>query len=72
MTEQQNHLKQVLEQQSTIINEIQNLSNTLNVKKETAIKLQGIVEYLSSCGVKLPEEESEKQLDSNSTVQDVP
>jgi len=71
MTEQQNHLKQVLEQQSTIINEIQNLSNTLNLKKETALKLQGVVEYLSSCGVKLPEEELEGQLDRNIAVQDV-
>ena len=57
MTEQENHLKQVLTQQKTLVDEINALNNQITSKREMAVKLQGIAEYLDQLGVKLPEEE---------------
>lgn len=57
MTEQQQHLSQALEQQKDVVNDINNLTNQLTVKRELALKLQGIIEYLEQIGVSLPEEE---------------
>lgn len=57
MTEQQEHLLQVVEQQKQIINDINNLNGQLNSKKEQLYKLQGIIEYLEQIGVTLPKEE---------------
>jgi hypothetical protein len=58
MTEQQKHLKSVIDQQKSLFTEIQDLSNQLNIKREAAMKLQGIFEYLTGTGVTLPEEET--------------
>ena len=57
MTDQQNHLKQVLEQQKGLIEEINALNSQITSKREMAVKLQGIAEYLDQIGVKLPTEE---------------
>ena len=59
MTEQENHLKQVLTQQKTLVDEINALNNQITSKREMAVKLQGIAEYLDQLGVKLPKEEEE-------------
>ena len=59
MTDQENHLKQVLTQQKTLVDEINALNNQIASKREMAVKLQGIAEYLDQLGVKLPEEEAE-------------
>ena len=59
MTEQENHLKQVLTQQKTLVDEINALNNQITSKREMAVKLQGIAEYLDQLGVKLPKEETE-------------
>ena len=59
MTDQENHLKQVLTQQKTLIDEINALNNQITSKREMAVKLQGIAEYLDQLGVKLPNEEDE-------------
>jgi len=57
LSEQQNHLQQVVEQQKTLIAEIQSLNSQVENKKNMATKLQGIAEYLDGLGVKLPEPE---------------
>ena len=57
MTDQQTHLKQVLEQQKGLIEEINALNSQITSKREMAVKLQGIAEYLDQIGVKLPTEE---------------
>ena len=57
MTEQENHLKQVLTQQKTLVDEINALNSQITTKRELAVKLQGIAEYLDQLGVKLPKEE---------------
>ena len=56
-TEQQNHLKQVVEQSNTLVNEINQLEGQAKSKREMLLKLQGIIEYLQQTGVELPKEE---------------
>ncbi len=57
LTEQQGHLKSILSQQKELANDINQLQAQLNAKKELFNKTQGVVEYLSTIGVKLPEPE---------------
>jgi hypothetical protein len=57
MIDHETHLKQVLESRKILSNEINDLNNSLNIKKEQFLKLQGIIEYLSSNGIKLEEPE---------------
>ena len=57
MTDQQNHLKQVLEQQKTLVAEINELNSAVESKKSMALKLQGVLEYLQQLGIELPKEE---------------
>lgn len=61
MTEQQQHLQQVIEQQQQVIAEINNLTNQLTTKREIALKLQGVLEYLEQTGVTLPAPEENVQ-----------
>ena len=56
-TEQQNHLKSVVEQSQTLVNEINQLEAQAKSKRDMLLKLQGIVEYLQQTGVELPKEE---------------
>ena len=60
MTDQENHLKQVLTQQKALVEEINALNSQITSKREMAVKLQGIAEYLDQLGVKLPKEEEEE------------
>ena len=55
LTEQQGHLQSILKQQQDLANEINQLNAQLNSKRELFNKTQGVVEYLSTIGVKLPE-----------------
>ena len=68
LTEQQKHLQSVLEQQQTLISEINTLEAQAKSKREMAVKLQGIAEYLNGIGVKLPEPEEAAPETSNTEV----
>ena len=57
LTEQQGHLQSILTQQKDLANEINQLNAQLQSKKELFQKTQGVVEYLNTIGVKLPEPE---------------
>ena len=59
-TEQQNHLKSVMEHAQTLATEINQLETQAKSKREMFLKLQGIVEYLQQTGVELPKEEEAK------------
>ena len=59
LTEQQTHLKSVIEQQQTISQEVQQLNAALDSKRSMFTKLQGVREYLEQTGVTLPEPEAE-------------
>ena len=68
LTEQQKHLQSVLEQQQTLISEINTLEAQAKSKREMAVKLQGIAEYLNGIGVKLPGQEEAAPETSNTEV----
>lgn len=51
MTEQQEHLKNLLEQRN-------NLEQQMNQNRELFWKVQGAIEYLNQIGVTLPQPES--------------
>ena len=57
-TEQQNHLKSVVEQSQTLVTEINQLEGQAKSKRDMLLKLQGIIEYLQQTGVELPKEET--------------
>ena len=61
MTDQQQHLEQVLEQQRTLVNEINELNSQVENKRSLAIKLQGVREYLEQLGVELPKEDEAEE-----------
>ena len=61
LTEQQGHLSSILNQQKELANEINMLQGQLQAKKELFQKTQGVVEYLQTIGVKLPEPEKPAQ-----------
>ena len=56
-TDQQKHLKSVVEQSQGLVNEINQLEGQAKAKREMLLKLQGIIEYLQQTGVELPKEE---------------
>ena len=58
LTEQQGHLASILSQQKDLANEINQLNAQLTSKKELFNKTQGVVEYLQTIGVTLPEPEA--------------
>ena len=58
LSEQQGHLKSILSQQQELANEINQLNAQLNSKRELFNKTQGVVEYLQTIGVKLPDPEA--------------
>ena len=60
-TEQQNHLKQGVEQSQTLVTEINQLEGQAKSKREMLLKLQCIIEYLQQTGVELPKEEEEAE-----------
>ena len=57
LTEQQTHLKSVIEQQQSLQQEVQQLNAALDSKRSMFTKLQGVREYLEQTGVTLPEPE---------------
>lgn len=61
MTEQQQHLEQILKQRTTLAQELETLNATLTSKRDMFLKLQGVIEYLSQIGVTLPQD-SEQDL----------
>ena len=72
MTDQENHLKQVLTQQKALVDEINALNNQITSKREMAVKLQGIAEYLDQLGVKVPEEKEEEAAATPEVVEEAP
>jgi hypothetical protein len=70
MTDQQTHLSSAIEQQKALIEEMKTLESNLSNKRELAIKLQGIIEYLNEIGVKLPEPEPEETVEDPEIVEE--
>jgi prefoldin subunit 5 len=60
MTEQQQHLEQLSNQQKELLQQLQQLNNEVALKKELILKVQGAIEYLQQLGVTIPEKTEEK------------
>ena len=58
LSEQQGHLASILSQQKELANDINQLQGQLTAKQELFNKTQGVVEYLQTIGVTLPEPEA--------------
>jgi len=59
MSEQQDHLKNLLTQRESLISEINALQAQASEKRELLLRASGAIEYLQQVGVKLPEAEPE-------------
>jgi len=60
MTEQQEHLANLVKQAQDLSLELEGLQNKDTVKRELFLKVQGAIEYLTQTGVSLPEPEPEE------------
>ena len=70
MTEQQQHLSNLLEQRDTLVKQVEALQTQLVQKRELALKVQGAIEYLEQIGVTVIEE-SEAVSEIEQPVQEV-
>jgi prefoldin subunit 5 len=61
MTEQQEHLANLLQQRQSLAQEIEGLNGQVTNKRELFLKVQGAIEYLQQIGVVLPEPEETVQ-----------
>lgn len=57
MTEQQQHLFELIQQRQQIISSIEDLSNKSNASRDLLLRVEGAIEYLEKVGVTLPEPE---------------
>jgi peptidoglycan hydrolase CwlO-like protein len=53
VTEQQEHLKNLLNQQKDLAKEVEQLQAQIESKRQTFFKVQGAIEYLNQTGVEL-------------------
>ena len=65
MTEQQEHLQNLLNQQKTIAKEVQELQEQIELKRQTFYKVQGAIEYLNQTGVELAGFETNEEVSEN-------
>ena len=58
LSEQQQHLRSLLEQREGLVNEINELNAQAAAKRELLLRASGAIEYLQQVGVELPKEEA--------------
>ena len=57
MSEQQQHLANLVGQRDQLLKEFETLQTQVGTKRELLLKVQGAIEYLTQVGVTLPQEE---------------
>ena len=57
MTDQQNHLTQLIEQRDNLASDLEKLGSQSTRTRELFLKTQGAIEYLQAVGVTLPDSE---------------
>ena len=67
MTEQQDHLKNLLNQQRDLAKEVQELQEQIEFKRQTFFKVQGAIEYLNQTGVELEGLETAPEVEDDQT-----
>ena len=58
MSEQQDHLSNLLAQRQTLVSEINDLNSQASAKRELLLRASGAIEYLQQIGVELPAPEA--------------
>ncbi len=71
MSEQQDHLANLLQQRQTLIDEINGLQQKAAEKRELLLRASGAIEYLTQIGVKLPEETPAEPVAETEVVEEV-
>ena len=56
------HLENLVNQQKQLVSEVNELNKQIEIKRETYLKLQGVIEYLTSSGVESSQEVKEDEL----------
>ena len=67
MTEQQDHLKNLLNQQKDLAKEVEQLQAQIEFKRQTFFKVQGAIEYLNQTGVELEGLETSPEVEDDQT-----
>ena len=67
MTEQQEHLKNLLNQQKDLAKEVEQLQAQIESKRQTFFKVQGAIEYLNQTGVELEGLETAPEVEDDQT-----
>jgi prefoldin subunit 5 len=62
MTDQQEHLANLLQQRQSLSQELESLQGQATAKRELFLKVQGVIEYLTQIGVVLPEPETVEEV----------
>jgi len=57
MNDQQTHLTQLVEQRTTLSQQLEGIQNQTTRTRELLLKTQGAIEYLEAVGITLPEPE---------------
>lgn len=57
MTEQQQHLTNLIQQRQSLTQELESLNGQMTNRRELFLKVQGAIEYLQQIGIVLPEPE---------------
>ena len=55
MSEQQEHLSNLVSQRNTLAQEINDLNSQASAKRELLLRASGAIEYLQQIGIELPE-----------------
>lgn len=61
MTEQQQHLQSAIQQQQTLNEQLNQVNSQSVTIRDSIVKLQGVIEYLTQLGVTLPQQSSEEE-----------
>ena len=72
LTEQQSHLKNLLEQRAGLITEINELNSQAAAKRELVLRSLGAIEYLQQIGVELPAPEEAAPVEAPVAEGEVP
>jgi hypothetical protein len=70
MTEQQNHLTQLVEQRTNLASDLEKLGAQSTRTRELFLKTQGAIEYLEAVGVTLPEPEVTEEAEPEITEEE--
>ena len=63
MSEQQQHLANLVGQRDQLLKEFEILQTQVGAKRELLLKVQGAIEYLTQVGVTIPQEEVSEEIE---------